>query len=94
MNFVFAVIIGVVVGAIGYFVTREKDRNAIWLAPLLGVVGAVLASIIATVVGDPGYGFKEATLQVVLAVVAVGALAFLATRRGAGQHPQPTGTGQ
>lgn len=92
MNFVIAVVIGVVAGAIGYFVIREKDRNAIWLAPLLGVVGAVLASILASIFGDPGYGFKEATLQVVLAVVAVGALAYFATRRGV-EHHQPTGTG-
>lgn len=82
MNFLIAIVIGAIVGVIGWFLIRERRADAVWLAPTLGVVGALVASVIATIFGDPGYGWKEATLQVVLAVLAVGGLAVL-TMRGA-----------
>jgi uncharacterized membrane protein YeaQ/YmgE (transglycosylase-associated protein family) len=82
MNFLIAILIGAVVGAIGWFVLRGRRADAIWLAPVLGIVGALVASVIATVFGDPGYGPKEATLQVVLAIAAVGGLAVLTMRGG------------
>jgi uncharacterized membrane protein YeaQ/YmgE (transglycosylase-associated protein family) len=82
VNFVIAIVIGAVVGAIGWFVLRGRRADAVWLAPVLGVVGALVASVVATIFGDPGYGPKEATLQVVLAVAAVGGLAALTMRGG------------
>jgi uncharacterized membrane protein YeaQ/YmgE (transglycosylase-associated protein family) len=81
MNFVFAVVIGLVVGGVVGFILRGKDASALWLAPVLGVVGAVVASVLATLFGDPGYGWKEATLQVVLAAVGAGAVWVLANRK-------------
>lgn len=80
MNFLIAVVIGLVVGGIGGLVLRSRSANAIWLAPVLGVVGAVIASAIATAVGDPGYGMKEFSLQVALAIVGVAIVAALAMR--------------
>lgn len=85
MNFLIAIVIGVVVGAIGGFVIRDRQSNAIWLGPLLAAAGALLASVLATALGKPGYGAKEAILQVVLAIVGVGVLVALALRRSAGQ---------
>lgn len=82
MNFVAAIAIGIVIGLAGWYVVRDKQPNAIWLAPLLGVVGAEVASIIATAVSEPGYGWKEIALQIVLAAAAVGSLAVVAMRRG------------
>jgi uncharacterized membrane protein YeaQ/YmgE (transglycosylase-associated protein family) len=81
MNFVIAVLIGLVVGGIGGFVLRGKDPSALWLAPVLAVAGAVIASVLASLFGDPGYGWKEATLQVVLALAGAGAVAVLAGRK-------------
>ena len=83
MNFLMAVVIGVAIGLIGWFaVLRNRQSNAIWLAPLLGAGGAVIASILATVFGDRrDYGYKEITLQFVLAIAAVGALAFMSMRK-------------
>jgi uncharacterized membrane protein YeaQ/YmgE (transglycosylase-associated protein family) len=91
MNFIIAVIIGAVVGGAGGFLLRGKQSNAIWLAPVLSIVGALVASGLATALGDPGYGWKEATLQVVLAVAGVGIVGFLATR-GGGQSSDAAGT--
>jgi uncharacterized membrane protein YeaQ/YmgE (transglycosylase-associated protein family) len=82
MNFVIAILIGAVVGAIGWFFLRGRRADAVWLAPVLGIVGALVASVLATMFGDPGYGVKEATLQVVLAVLAVGGLVVLTMRSG------------
>lgn len=80
MNFLVAVLIGLAVGFAGWFVIRQKQANAIWLAPVLGVAGALLASALAAVLGDPGYGPKEFGLQIVLAGAAVGALVAVAMR--------------
>jgi uncharacterized membrane protein YeaQ/YmgE (transglycosylase-associated protein family) len=82
MNFLVAIVIGAVVGAIGWFLIRDRRADAVWLAPVLGVAGALVASVLATILGKPGYGIKEAILQVALAVAAVGGLAVLAMRGG------------
>ena len=81
MNFLFAVIIGVVIGGIGGFVLRSTSANAIWLAPVLAVVGALIAAVAAAIFGDQrDYGPKEIALQIVLALVGVGVTYFLANR--------------
>jgi formate-dependent nitrite reductase membrane component NrfD len=81
MNFVFAVVIGLVIGGVGGYFFRQRHSNAIWLAPVLAVAGSAIASILATLFGDAGYGPKEATLQVVLAAAGVGVAAALGMRR-------------
>ncbi|MGH3661301.1 MAG: GlsB/YeaQ/YmgE family stress response membrane protein [Micromonosporaceae bacterium] len=84
-NFIIAVVIGGVIGLIAGLAVRGKQPNAIWLAPVAGVVGAVLASILAALFGqDPAFGWKEGAVQVVLALVGAGAVAFMATKKGAG----------
>ena len=80
MHFVYATIIGLVIGAIGGFVLRSRAANAIWLAPVLAVVGSLIASALAAAFGNPGYGIKEFILQVVLALAGVGAVYVLASR--------------
>jgi len=79
INFVLAVVIGLVIGGIGGFVLRGRNPSAIWLAPALAIVGTVIASIAAMMFGDDGgqYGWKEATLQVVLAIAGVAVAAVL-----------------
>lgn len=83
MNFLAAVVIGVVIGLAGGLYARSKQANAIWLAPVAAIVGAVLASVLATTLGDPAdYGWKEKLLQVILALVAAGAVLTPALRGG------------
>lgn len=82
INFLGAIGIGIVIGLIGGFVLRGKQPNAVWLAPALALAGALLASVLALIFGDRAdYGWKELTLQVVLAAAGVGVVAYLASRR-------------
>ena len=81
INFLAAIGIGVVIGLIGGYVLREKHPNAMVLAPALAVGGAVIASILALIFGEPSYGWKEPILQVVLAAVGVGVVAYLGTKQ-------------
>ena len=80
LNFVAAIGIGLVVGLIGGYVLRGRAANAILLGPVFAIVGALVASVAALIFGDPSYGWKEAALQVVLAVVGVGAVAVMGSR--------------
>jgi uncharacterized membrane protein YeaQ/YmgE (transglycosylase-associated protein family) len=92
MNFVLAIVIGAVIGAGGGYVLRQKHANALWLGPVLGVVGAVLASVLAAMFGDPGYGFQEAAAQVVFALVGVGVLYALTMRGGSAAGSSAAGS--
>lgn len=83
MDFVIALVIGIVIGGIGGYVLRGRHPSALWLAPVLSVLGAAIATMIAIVFSNPGYGWKEAVLQVVLALAGVGVVAMLASRRPA-----------
>ncbi|HEX6685331.1 MAG TPA: hypothetical protein VF062_21250 [Candidatus Limnocylindrales bacterium] len=83
MNYVVAVVIGAVIGLAAWFLLPAKRPSAIWIGPVAGAVGAVVASVIATAVGQPGYGLKEVALQVALAAAAVAATMFLPTRQPA-----------
>jgi hypothetical protein len=77
LNFVAAVGIGLVIGLIGGFMLRSRAANATMLAPVLAIVGALIASGAAYMFGEPSYGWKEIALQVVLAIVGVGAVAVM-----------------
>jgi hypothetical protein len=85
-NFVVAIIIGIVIGAVGAVVLRRQYSIAVWLAPTGSVVGALVAAVLGAAFGHAGYGWKKALLQVVLAVVGVVAAAVLA-RRAASSAP-------
>ena len=86
MNFLYAVLIGAVIGLIGGYLLRSRHPNAMVLGPALAIAGSVIASVLATIFGDAGYGPKDFILQVVLAIVGVGVVYFLASRSEA-----PTG---
>lgn len=81
LNFVAAIAIGLIIGLVAGFILRGRSANAIWMAPLLAVIGAVLASGLAYQFGDRrDYGYKEAALQVVLALAGAGITALMGRR--------------
>ncbi len=81
LSFVAAIGVGLVIGLIGGFMLRSKAANAVWLAPVLAIVGALVATGVAYLFGEPsGYGWKEIALQVVLAAVGVGIVSVMGGR--------------
>jgi uncharacterized membrane protein YeaQ/YmgE (transglycosylase-associated protein family) len=89
MNWLGAIVIGVVIGGIGAYVLGRQSPTARWMAPVLSLVGAVIAAIFGSVFGhDSGFGLKRAALAVVLSLVGVGVAALL-TRRASSSASRP-----
>lgn len=89
-NWIFAIIIGVVIGVIGGFVLRSRSQQALWLSPVLAIVGALIAAALGAAFGHAGYGYKKAGLEVVLALVGVGVAAVMSRRSGVGAGSSTT----
>jgi uncharacterized membrane protein YeaQ/YmgE (transglycosylase-associated protein family) len=86
-NYLIAVVIGIVIGGVGAVVLRRQAPSAVWLAPVLAVVGALLAAVLGATLGHADtYGWKKAALQIVLALVGV-VVAAMVGRRGASSSP-------
>ncbi|XVV08394.1 GlsB/YeaQ/YmgE family stress response membrane protein [Actinoplanes sp. CA-131856] len=69
-----AVIVGLVIGALGRLVVPGRQHIPIWLTILIGVVAAVLGTFIAAAMGvaqTPGVDWIELVIQVILAAAGV-----------------------
>jgi uncharacterized membrane protein YeaQ/YmgE (transglycosylase-associated protein family) len=70
-----ALIIGLIVGALGRLVVPGRQSIPIWLTMLIGIVAALLGTVIAralNVANTPGVDWIEILIQVALAAVGVG----------------------
>ena len=79
-----ALIVGLIIGALGRLVVPGKQNIPIWLTMLIGVGAALLGTVIARALGvatTPGFDWTELLIQVVLAAVGVALVAGLAGRR-------------
>lgn len=82
LNFLAAVVIGLVIGLIAGFVLKGRFANAIWLAPVLALAGSLAASVLALIFGDDRqYGWKEPILQVALALAGVAVAYVIGSRK-------------
>jgi hypothetical protein len=82
VNFLAAVVIGLVIGIVGGFALKGRFASAIWLVPVLALGGSLAASVLALIFGDDRqYGWKEPILQVVLALAGVVAAYFIGNAR-------------
>ena len=92
LNWVLAVVIGVVIGGVGAAVVGRRHASARWMAPVFAIVGTLIAAGLGSALGHGGYGWKKASLQVVLALLGV-AVAMLLARRSeqAKQSVNPVG---
>jgi uncharacterized membrane protein YeaQ/YmgE (transglycosylase-associated protein family) len=83
---IMALIIGLVIGALGRLVVPGKQSIPIWLTMLVGVVAALLGTVLARAVGvDTNSGgfinWAELAFQIVLAAIGVALVAGVGGRR-------------
>jgi uncharacterized membrane protein YeaQ/YmgE (transglycosylase-associated protein family) len=79
-----ALIVGLIIGALGRLVVPGKQNIPIWLTLVIGVVAALLGTVIARAVGvsdTKGVDWIELLFQVVLAAIGVALVAGLGSRR-------------
>ncbi|MFY1672641.1 GlsB/YeaQ/YmgE family stress response membrane protein [Plantactinospora sp. WMMB334] len=80
-----ALIVGLIIGALGRLVVPGRQDMPIWLTMLIGVGAALLGTVIARAAGiatvTPGIDWMELLVQVVLAAIAVALVAGVGRRR-------------
>ncbi len=79
-----AIIIGLIIGALGRLVVPGKQDIPIWLTMLIGVVAAIIGTFIAAALGvanTRGIDWIELVIQVVLAAIGVAIIAGARGRR-------------
>ncbi|MGI5214691.1 GlsB/YeaQ/YmgE family stress response membrane protein [Plantactinospora sp. CA-290183] len=80
-----AIVVGLIIGALGRLVVPGKQNIPIWLTLLIGVVAALLGTAIARGAGwadTDGVDWIEVLIQIVLAAVGVALVAGVYGRRG------------
>jgi len=80
-----ALIVGLIIGALGRLVVPGKQNIPIWLTLVIGVVAALLGTVIARAFGvanTNGVDWIELLFQVVLAAIGVALVAGVGGRRG------------
>ena len=83
-----AIIIGLIIGALGRLVVPGKQNIPIWLTILIGVLAAIVGTFIAAALGvddTRGIDWIELIIQVVLAAVGVSIVAGIRGRRPRGR---------
>ncbi|WFE29799.1 GlsB/YeaQ/YmgE family stress response membrane protein [Solwaraspora sp. WMMD791] len=84
-----ALIIGLIIGALGRLVVPGKQNIPIWLTMLIGVGAALLGTVIARAAGfatTSGFDWREFFLQVVLAAVGVALVVGVSGRRSVSRY--------
>ena len=79
-----AIIIGAVIGALGRLVIPGRQSMPIWLTVVVGIVAALLGSVIANALGvqtTAGVDWTEIFIQVLLAAIGVALLGGVRGRR-------------
>jgi uncharacterized membrane protein YeaQ/YmgE (transglycosylase-associated protein family) len=79
-----AIIIGLIIGALGRLVVPGRQHIPIWLTLLIGIVAALIGTAIAGAAGvadTNGIDWIELGIQVVLAAVGVAVTAGMYSRR-------------
>ena len=80
-----ALIIGLIVGALGRLVVPGRQHISIVLTMVIGVIAALLGTVLANAIGistdTPGVDWGELLVQVLLAAVGVGIVVGVSGRR-------------
>lgn len=85
-----AIIIGLIIGALGRLVVPGRQAIPIWLTIVIGIVAAFIGAYIATALGysnaNGGIPWIEIGLQVLVAAIGVSLAAGAYARRGIGRY--------
>ena len=84
-----ALIIGLIIGALGRLVVPGRQNIPIWLTMLIGVGAALLGTVIARAAGvanTSGLDWTEIFIQVVLAAIGVALVVGVSGRRGVSRY--------
>jgi|SRR3954466_2674969 uncharacterized membrane protein YeaQ/YmgE (transglycosylase-associated protein family) len=70
-----ALIVGLIIGALGRLVVPGRQNIPIWLTMVIGVIAAIIGTFIANAIGistdTPGVDWGELLVQVVVAAIGV-----------------------
>ena len=81
-----AIIIGAIIGALARLILPGKQHIPIWLTIVVGIVAALLGTIVARAIGistaTSGVDWLELLVQLILAVIGVAIVAGSYGRRG------------
>jgi uncharacterized membrane protein YeaQ/YmgE (transglycosylase-associated protein family) len=82
-----AIIIGLIVGALGRLVVPGRQSMPIWLTIVVGIIAAFIGTALAHAIGistnTPGVDWGELLCQVIVAAVGVAIVAAVSGRRRA-----------
>jgi uncharacterized membrane protein YeaQ/YmgE (transglycosylase-associated protein family) len=82
---IMAIVVGLIVGALGRLLVPGKQNIPIWLTIVVGIVAAFLGTALARAIGIPtatsGIDWMELLVQVLVAAVGVALVASLTGRR-------------
>lgn len=79
-----AIVFGLIIGALGRLVVPGKQSIPIWLTLLIGVVGALLGTVIARAIGlydGTGWSWWLLLFQVIVAAIGVALVAGIGSNR-------------
>jgi len=81
-----AIVIGAIIGGLARLILPGKQNIPIWLTIAVGIVAALIGTFLARVLGistdTDGIDWLELLVQLVVAVIAVGAVVGIYSRRG------------
>ena len=81
-----AIVIGAIIGGLARFILPGKQNIPIWLTIVVGIIAALIGTFLARLVGistdTDGIDWLELLVQLVVAVIAVGAVVGIYSRRG------------
>jgi uncharacterized membrane protein YeaQ/YmgE (transglycosylase-associated protein family) len=84
-----AIVVGLIIGALGRLVVPGKQNIPIWLTIVVGIVAAVIGTFLARAIGIPtstsGIDWLELLVQLVVAVIGVALVAGIYSRRSVSQ---------
>ncbi|MBQ1017549.1 GlsB/YeaQ/YmgE family stress response membrane protein [Micromonospora ureilytica] len=86
-GFFAAIVIGLIIGALGRLVVPGKQNISIWLTLAIGVLAAILGTLVAGALGvddTSGPDWIELLIQVVFAAIGVAVVAGVWGRRRVG----------